>query len=86
MCVNLIPVTSGYHFWGETYGFCHGIPNGDPFGMIANERDLYFHTDGSLMSALQATVGTISKQRAGYLLPFTTPASGDQAYILQLAP
>ncbi len=84
--VNLIPVTSGYHFWGQTYGFCHGVPNTDPFGKIANERDLYFHIDGSLMSAFQADLDTISKQRAGYLLPLTSAAGGDQAYMLQLAP
>jgi len=86
VCVNLIPVTLGFHFWGQTYGFCHGVPYSDPFGLVANERDLYFHIDGSLMSAAQATVGTISKQRAGYLLPLTSSGGGDQAYMLQLAP
>ncbi|GAH89414.1 unnamed protein product, partial [marine sediment metagenome] len=70
--VNLIPVTSGYHFWGQTYGFCFGVPHGDPFGLVADDRDLYFHIDGSLQSARTATVGTISKQRAGYLLPLTS--------------
>jgi len=84
--VSLIIVTANYHFWGQTYGFCHGVPNTDPFGTSTNERDLYFHIDGSLMLASQATVGTISKQRAGYLLPFTSTEGGDQAYMLQLAP
>ena len=86
VCVNLIPVTLGYHFWGQTYGFCHGVPNVAPFGTIVNDRDIYFHIDGSLRSAREATVGTISQQRAGYLLPLTSAAGGDQAYILQLAP
>lgn len=86
VCVGLILVTANYHFWGQTYGFCHGVPNVTPFGTIVNDRDLYFHIDGSLRSAREATVGTISQQRAGYLLPKTSGAGGDQAYMLQLAP
>lgn len=86
VCVSLIVVTLGYHFWGQTYGFCHGVPNTDPFGLTDSERDLYFHIDGSLMLSEQAGLGTISKQRAGYLLPLTSADGGDQAYMLQLAP
>lgn len=86
VCVNLIVVTSGYHFWGETYGFCFGVPIIAPFGAIVKDRDLYFGNDGGLLSAREATVGTLSYQRAGYLLPNTSAAGGDQAYMLQLAP
>ncbi|MBA7476487.1 hypothetical protein ES707_11873 [subsurface metagenome] len=84
--VNLIPVTSGYHFWGQTYGFCHGVPNTDPFGTAGDERDIYFHIDGSLKLAEECDFTTISPQRAGYLLPKTSAAGGDQAFMLQLAP
>ncbi|MBA7706778.1 hypothetical protein ES703_115635 [subsurface metagenome] len=84
VCVGLIVVTLGYHFWGQTYGFCHGPPYGDPFGKNANERDLYFWIDGSLTLAETVVIGTNSHQRAGYLLPKTSAEGGDQAYMLQL--
>jgi len=86
VCVSLIVVTLGYHFWGQTYGFCHGPPFGDPFGKNAHERDIYFYHDGSLVLASGTTPGTYSFQRAGYLLPRTSADGGDQAYMLQLAP
>jgi hypothetical protein len=84
VCVGLIVVTLGYHFWGQTYGFCHGPPFGDPFGKLVNERDIYFYHDGSITLAERVTVGTNSFQRAGYLLPRTSADGGDQAYMLQL--
>ncbi|GAI70198.1 unnamed protein product, partial [marine sediment metagenome] len=84
VCVGLIVVTLGYHFWGQTYGFCHGPPLGGPFGKNANERDIYFYHDGSITLASRVTAGAISYQRAGYLLPRTDGDHGDQAYMLQL--
>ncbi len=84
--VSLILVTANYHFWGQTYGFCHGIPSDGAFGTATNERDLYFHIDGALRLGQDAGVDTSSQQRAGYLLPKTSAGGGDQAYMLQLAP
>jgi len=86
VAVPLIAVTSGYHFWGQTYGFCHCIPFSDPFGTAADERDIYFHADGSLWLPEEFDLTAISPQRAGYLLPKTSAGGGDQAYMLQLAP
>ena len=77
-----IPVTSGYFYWGQTWGMCFGVPS-PAFGSGASERDLVFHIDGSLRLRL-ADVGG-SQQRAGFLIPETT-LGNDQGYMLQLSP
>lgn len=90
VCVPLIPVTAGYHFWGLTYGPIIGIAHaGAGIGINANERSVYFANDGSI--GLQSdVVGTVDCQRAGFMLPTTLTVPGvatdDIFYMLQLAP
>jgi len=80
--VPLIPVTANYYFWIQTWGPCFGTAMSAIPGAAANDRDIYFNSDGALINGLAATLGM---QRAGYLLPNTT-SGGDQFYQLQLAP
>ncbi len=77
-----IPVTIDYFYWGQTWGVCFGVPS-PAFGSGAGERDLVFHSDGSLRLRLADVAG--SQQRAGYLLHETT-IGNDQGYMLQLDP
>ena len=80
--VPLIPVTANYYFWIQTWGPCFGTAMSAIPGAAANDRDIYFNSDGALINGLAATLGM---QRAGFLLPNTT-SGGDQFYQLQLAP
>lgn len=89
VCIPLIEVTSEYFFWGQTYGPCYAIPHGTPPGANANERDMYFHIDGSIDLAENFAIGaTNSHQRAGYILSLTgyPPDDKDTFFMLQLAP
>jgi len=79
-------VTSGYYFWGQTKGPCWITAHGGTWpGAGACLRDVYFHTDGTIDPASIRVVGTLSPQRAGYLLsPSSTAAYGDAFIMLQL--
>lgn len=79
-------VTSGYYFWGQTRGPCWVTAHGGTWpGAGACLRDVYFHTDGTIDPASIRVVGTLSPQRAGYLLsPSSTTAYGDAFIMLQL--
>jgi hypothetical protein len=79
-------VTSGYYFWGQTKGPCWITAHGGTWpGAGACLRDVYFHTDGTIDPASIRDVGTLSPQRAGYLLsPSSTAAYGDAFIMLQL--
>ena len=81
--VPLIPVTSGYYFWIQTWGPCFGTAMSAIPGAAANDRAIYFNSDGALING--ASLTTNGMQYAGYLLP-NTAAGGDQFYQLQLAP
>ena len=89
VCVPLIPVTSGKYFWGQTWGPCFGTVMGTVPGREANQREVYFHTDGALLTGVETSLDSVLHQRAGYLITNTEPGGagyGDQFYMLQLAP
>lgn len=79
-------VASGSFFWGQTKGPCWVTPHGGTWpGAGACLRDVYFHIDGTIDPATIRDVGTLSPQRAGYLLsPSATSAYGDGHIMLQL--
>lgn len=100
VCIPPIPVTSGYYFWGQTWGPCfisctHAAP-----GSTDNDRDLFIHesNQGEIISGSQCDwsgASSIKHQRVGFLLTNTTPwtnvgdgaeSGGDQFMMLQLAP
>jgi hypothetical protein len=83
VCVPLIPVTSGYYFWGQTYGPCFGTAMSAVPGAAATDRDVYFNSDGALING--ASLTTNGAQRAGYIITGTSSGAGDQFYMLQLA-
>lgn len=83
--VPLIPVTSDYYFWGQTWGPCFGTAFNVVPGVNDNQREVYFNIDGALMAGDDLSLDTTVRQRAGFILTNTTPG-GDQFYMLQLAP
>jgi hypothetical protein len=83
VCVPLIPVTTDYYFWGQTWGPCFGTAMSALPGAAANDRDIFFNADGALINGSSLT--TNGAQRAGTLLTMTS-GGGDQFYMLQLAP
>jgi hypothetical protein len=85
VCVPLIPVTSSYYFWGQTWGPCFGTAFNVVPGLNDNQREVYFNIDGALMAGDDLSLDTTVRQRAGFILTNTTPG-GDQFYMLQLAP
>lgn len=88
VCVALIPVTSGRWFWGQTWGPCFGTSYNIVPGVDANQRDVFFNTDGALKAGDDMDFGTSGNpvfQRAGFILTNTTDG-GDQFYMLQLSP
>jgi len=93
VCVPLIAVTIGYHFWGLTWGPTIGIAHtGAGLGAVSNEKTVYFWPDGSIDSIANIITdgGTAGQQIAGTMLsrlanPAGTPAD-DIFYMLKLAP
>jgi hypothetical protein len=83
VCVPLIVVTSGYYFWGQTWGPCYGVASSTVPGGTAKQREVFFSTAGNIMAETDQTDGM---QYAGYLLPRTSSGSGDQFFMLCLAP
>jgi hypothetical protein len=83
VCKPLIQVTSGYYFWGQTWGPAFFQAGGTAPGRTANYRTTVFQTDGSV---LDASDGAVGHQRAGYILSQTTSSDGDQLVMLRLAP
>jgi len=83
--VPLIDVTSGYYFWGQTWGPCFGTAFNVVPGVNDNQREVYFNIDGALMAGDDLSLDTTVRQRAGFILTNTTPG-GDQFYMLQLEP
>lgn len=83
--VALIPVTSGKWFWGQTWGPCFGTSFNVVPGLNANQREVYFNSDGALMAGDDLSLDTTVRQRAGFILTNTTDG-GDQLYMLQLSP
>lgn len=66
VCVPIITVTGNYHFWGQTYGPCYGIPS-EAFPKGTYEQRLVFNHDGSIMLP-KAVAANLVQQSAGYRL------------------
>lgn len=86
VCVPLIPVTTDYYFWGQTWGPCFGTAMSSVPGATSGNRDLYFNTDGALIAGEDTVLETSVPQRAGFLITATSSGSGDQFYMLQITP
>jgi len=84
VAVPVCTVTSGYYFWGQTWGPCYGVAGATVPGSAANQREVYFSTAGNVWDYGDSAAGT-GAQCAGYLLPRTGSGAGDQFYFLQLA-
>lgn len=85
VAVPVCTVTSGYYFWGQTWGPCYGVAGSTVPGSAARQREIYFSTAGNVLDYGDGSAGT-GAQYAGYLLPRTGSGAGDQFYMLQLAP
>jgi hypothetical protein len=83
VCVPLIPVTSGYYFWGQTWGPCFGTAMSAIPGAASADRAVFFNGDGALING--ASLTTNGAQLAGFVITMTS-GGGDQFYQLQLAP
>lgn len=97
ICQPLISITPDYYFWGQTWGPCFAILNGNPIGRTAQDRMVYYTSDGSIQAGITQdhTSGQPHKQVAGFLITNTAPwtnadgnpeLGGDQFYMLQLSP
>ena len=88
ICVPLINVTSGYYFWGLTWGpIVATAAAGGGLGGAVDERAVYFDDDGSIgIMGDCAGGGTQLAQHAGFLLATTALGSDDIFFMLQLAP
>lgn len=92
VCVPIIQVQNGYHFWGQTWGLLE-FTGTRTAGGTHGERDLYVNpADGSfvlhedILSEGAHTAVNESWQRAGYLLPLTGSTLTDTLMMLQFAP
>jgi len=81
VCVPLTAVPINNYFWGLRRGPCFGVADGTVPGITADQREVFFAQSGNLCPATDIVIGS---QRAGYLLPRTENAGGDQYYQLQL--
>lgn len=79
VCVPLIPVTSGYYFWGQTWGPIF-MSSGQSPGRGDHERDVYFHPTAQspgqqgIFPASDIDWHTLNNpipQRAGFLITNT---------------
>lgn len=93
----LVVVAAGSYFWGQTWGPCFGQLNGGAMGRTANDRTLYFQSDGSVRcgASTNFTNGQPHTQQAGWLITNTqawqnaggsAELGGDQFYMLSLSP
>jgi len=93
----LVAVAEGSYFWGQTWGPIFGQLNGSAMGRTANDRMVYFASDGSVQAGITVTWsdGKAHNQQAGFLITNTAPwtnaggsseLGGDQFYMLQLSP
>lgn len=80
-----ITVTSGYYFWALTWGPVWITAFNVTPGASDTHRDIYWHQGGVIKLAHEAPVGTVSPQRAGYIMPYTG-TTGDMCVYLQMAP
>jgi hypothetical protein len=83
----LLPsITSGYYFWGLTRGPCMGHYRTTFPGEAAVDKDVYFDRTGYIDTVINVngTFGSVSPQRAGYLIPCNTAGYGSTFFFLQL--
>ncbi len=82
MCVPRVVVTSGYNFWGQTWGPAWCVPGGEDSvpGNSAHDRMVYFVGDGSVNGAEALSGGALAShvpyQPAGYILDTTASGTG----------
>lgn len=91
VCKPVINVTSGYYFWGQTWGpaFFQAGAGGDGQttpGKTSEYRNVVFNADGSVIDAYLAAGTANNKQHAGYIISETTTSDGDQLVMLRLSP
>jgi hypothetical protein len=97
VCQPLMDIQSGYYFWGQTWGPCFGQRYDSKIGGTADDRMVYYRSDGSLCCGVDVTYTTNSAhhQCAGFLITHTRAwtnaggsgeSGGDQLYMLQLSP
>jgi len=97
ICQPLRNITATYYFWGQTWGPCFGQLNNTAIGRNDGDREIYYASDGSLMSSMDVvfTAGSPHNQRAGFVITCTrawtnqdngAELGGDQFYMLQLSP
>ena len=79
-------ITSGYYFWGHTRGPQLGHTRSTWPGAGDVDKDVYFYKNGAIDSTenVAGTFGTVSPQRAGYLIPCNTDSYGSVYFMLQL--
>lgn len=85
VCVPNIIVTGSYYFWGQTWGFCYGIPS-EAFPRGSYENRLVFNYDGSIKLATSGA--NLEHQTAGHRL-FNyedDPTGALVLYMLQISP
>lgn len=77
MCVPSQNVTSGYNFFGQTWGPCWITPGGADAtpGDSANDRTVYFVGDGSVNGGTALTVES-GYQKAGFIIDSTANGTG----------
>ena len=83
MCVPSQNVTSGYSFWGQTWGPCWITPGGvdaSP-GDTVNDRTAYFVGDGSVNFGTALTVET-GYQLAGFCIDTTAIGTSAAPFIM----
>lgn len=91
IAVPLVKVDSERYFWGQTWGPIFGTVSNSQPGITPLDRELYFDTDGELISSidLDFSAGNPFPQRAGFLISNSSPGGagyGDQLYMLQISP
>jgi hypothetical protein len=87
MCVPAVNVSTGYNFWGQTWGPCWVVPGGGDTtpGNTANDREAFFVGDGSVNFGTALTLET-GYQKAGFCIDNTAgPVSALPLIMLQLS-
>jgi len=87
MCVPVVPCTTGYNFWGQTWGPAWVVPGGSDTspGDTANDRTMYFVGDGSVNGGYALTVES-GYQKAGFIIdPTVSGSSAMPLLMLQIS-
>jgi hypothetical protein len=83
MCVPSQNVTSGYNFWGQTWGPCWVVPGGADTtpGNTIHDRMMYFVGDGSVNGG-DYLAAAEAYQPAGFILDSTSPSISACPFIM----